>query len=115
MEKRRLRVGQAITPEEFDELSDSELLRLVPRAYRDYFPGKDACGDGFFYLLYAGTDEVSSYEGRGHVKLGLARSRDLVTWEVPRSPGFSRISTRRSASLAEMCCADSSTYGRTSA
>ena len=50
MESRKLRVGQAITPEEFDELSDEQLARLVPKAYRDYFPGKDACADGFFYL-----------------------------------------------------------------
>lgn len=50
MEARRLRVGQAITPEEFEELSDAQLARLVPKAYREYFPGKDACGDGFFYL-----------------------------------------------------------------
>ena len=50
MEKRRLRVGQAITPEEFEALTDAELVRLVPKTYRDYFPGKDACGDGFFYL-----------------------------------------------------------------
>ena len=46
-ERRRLRVGQAITPEEFDELDDDQLARLVPKAYREYFPGKDACGDGF--------------------------------------------------------------------
>lgn len=39
--------------------------------------------DGMFYLLYAGSTEVKSYEGRGHAKLGLARSRDLVIWEVP--------------------------------
>lgn len=50
MGTRKLRVGQAITPEEFEELSEEELTRLVPRQYRDYFPGKDACGDGFFYL-----------------------------------------------------------------
>jgi hypothetical protein len=50
MAARRLKVGQPITPEEFDELSDAQLIRLVPRAYRDFFPGKDACGDGFFYL-----------------------------------------------------------------
>ena len=50
MPERKLRVGQSITPEEFDELSDEQLCRLVPRAYRDYFPGKDACGEGFFYL-----------------------------------------------------------------
>jgi hypothetical protein len=50
MESRRLRVGQAITPEEFDELSDEQLARLVPKAYREYFPGKDDCADGYFYL-----------------------------------------------------------------
>ena len=51
MNNRKLRVGQAISPEEFEELSEEELARLVPRQYRDYFPGKDACGDGFFYLF----------------------------------------------------------------
>ena len=50
MEKRRLRAGSAITPEEFDALSDAQLERLVPKAYRDYYPGKDNCGDGYFYL-----------------------------------------------------------------
>jgi hypothetical protein len=48
--RRRLRVGSAITLEEFDELSDEQLARLVPKAYRDDFPGKDACANGFFYL-----------------------------------------------------------------
>ena len=47
---RKLRVGQAITPEEFEALSDAELARLVPRAYREYFPGKDDCANGSFYL-----------------------------------------------------------------
>jgi hypothetical protein len=50
MEKRRLRVGSAITPDEFEELSDAQLERLVPKAYRDYYPGKDNCADGHFYL-----------------------------------------------------------------
>ena len=50
MEARKLRVGQPITPEEFDELSDDQLVRLVPRAYREFFPGKDFCADGHFYL-----------------------------------------------------------------
>lgn len=49
-QQRRLRVGQAITPEEFDELSDAQLERLVPKAYREFFPGKDHCADGHFYL-----------------------------------------------------------------
>jgi len=47
---RRLRAGQAITPEQFDELDDDQLARLVPRAYREFFPGKDFCADGTFYL-----------------------------------------------------------------
>ncbi len=46
----RLKVGQPITPEQFDELSDAQLERLVPRAYREHFPGKDGCADGHFYL-----------------------------------------------------------------
>lgn len=50
MERRRLRVGQAITPDEFEELPDAALERLVPKRYRDYFPGKEACADGHFYL-----------------------------------------------------------------
>jgi len=49
-EPRKHRVGRAITPEQFDELTDEELSRLVPRAYRDYFPGKEACVNGYFYL-----------------------------------------------------------------
>ena len=50
MEQRRLRVGQAITPDEFELLSDAQLARLVPKAYREYFPGKDNSADGHFYL-----------------------------------------------------------------
>ena len=50
MESRRLRVGQPITPDQFDELTDEQLARLVPGAYREFFPGKDFCADGHFYL-----------------------------------------------------------------
>jgi hypothetical protein len=50
MEGRRLRVGMAITPDEFDELDDAQLERLLPRAIREYFPGKEGCADGYFYL-----------------------------------------------------------------
>ncbi|MEM9070825.1 MAG: hypothetical protein AAGE52_20115 [Myxococcota bacterium] len=39
--------------------------------------------DGFFYLFYAGSTELDRYEGRGHAKIGIARSPDLTTWEVP--------------------------------
>lgn len=58
---RKLRAGQPITPEEFAELSEEQLERLVPRTYREYFPGKDFCGDGFFYL-HDGT-AYSFYRG----------------------------------------------------
>lgn len=37
--------------------------------------------DGFYYLVYAGSTELSTFELRGHSSLGIARSRDLVTWE----------------------------------
>ncbi len=38
--------------------------------------------DGFFYLSYAGAADGTSFELRGHGKIGLARSRDLVHWRV---------------------------------
>ena len=44
------RVGRAITPEQFELLSDEQLARLLPRAVREFFPGKDFCADGTFYL-----------------------------------------------------------------
>ena len=50
MEQRKLRVGQAITPDEFEALSDAQLARLVPKAYREFLPGKEDCADGHFYL-----------------------------------------------------------------
>ena len=50
MDNPRPRAGRPITPEQFEAFSDEELERLVPRAYRDFFPGKDACADGHFYL-----------------------------------------------------------------
>ena len=50
MDRPQLRAGQSITPEQFEALSDDQLARLVPKAYRDYFPGKEGCSDGCFYL-----------------------------------------------------------------
>ena len=46
----KLRVGRAITPEQFEWLSDEQLVRLLPRSVREFFPGKDFCADGTFYL-----------------------------------------------------------------
>jgi hypothetical protein len=39
--------------------------------------------DGYWYLFYAGSTELTTFEGRGHAKIGIARSRDLQSWEVP--------------------------------
>ena len=50
MDPPRLRVGRAITPEQFELLSDEQLARLLPRSVREFFPGKDFCADGTFYL-----------------------------------------------------------------
>lgn len=50
MDNRKLRAGSPITPLEFEALDDEQLARLVPKAYREFFPGKDFCADGCFYL-----------------------------------------------------------------
>jgi hypothetical protein len=39
--------------------------------------------DGYWYLTYAGSTELDTFEGRGHAKIGIARSKDLKKWEVP--------------------------------
>ena len=35
------------------------------------------------YLTYAGSTELTEFGGWGHARIGLARSTDLVHWEVP--------------------------------
>jgi len=37
----------------------------------------------FAYLLYAGSDELTRFGGWGHAEIGIARSTDLRTWQVP--------------------------------
>lgn len=39
--------------------------------------------DGYWYLFYAGSTELTQFEGRGHAKIGVARSKDLKHWKVP--------------------------------
>jgi hypothetical protein len=39
--------------------------------------------DGHWYLFYAGSTELDRFGGRGHAEVGVARSTDLVHWEVP--------------------------------
>jgi hypothetical protein len=35
------------------------------------------------YLFYAGSPELTQFDGWGHAAVGVARSRDLVHWRVP--------------------------------
>ena len=35
------------------------------------------------YLTYAGSTELTAFDGWGHARIGLARSTDLVNWQVP--------------------------------
>jgi hypothetical protein len=37
----------------------------------------------FYYLLYAGSAELTQLGGWGHASIGVARSTDLVHWRVP--------------------------------
>jgi len=39
--------------------------------------------DGYYYLLYAGSTELTQFGGWGHARIGIARSTDLVHWEAP--------------------------------
>lgn len=38
---------------------------------------------GYYYATYAGSDELTQFGGWGHAKIGIARSTDLVHWQVP--------------------------------
>jgi hypothetical protein len=39
--------------------------------------------DGYYYAAYAGSDELTQFDGWGHAKIGIARSTELVHWQVP--------------------------------
>jgi len=36
------------------------------------------------YLTYAASSELTAFGGWGHARIGIARSSDLVTWQVPQ-------------------------------
>jgi len=42
-----------------------------------------SAADGEYYVAYAGSDELTNFGGWGHAKIGIARSTDLVHWQVP--------------------------------
>ncbi len=39
--------------------------------------------DGFSYLIYGDSPELTTFKGAGHAEFGIARSTDLVHWSVP--------------------------------
>jgi hypothetical protein len=39
--------------------------------------------DGYAYLFYAGANDGETFDGRGHGKIGVARSRDFIVWDAP--------------------------------
>jgi hypothetical protein len=39
--------------------------------------------DGYYYVFYAGSAELTQFGGWGHAAIGIARSTDLVHWSVP--------------------------------
>jgi hypothetical protein len=39
--------------------------------------------DGYYYLIYAGRNDGTTYARRGWNQLGLARSKDLIHWTAP--------------------------------
>ncbi|MFL6239354.1 MAG: hypothetical protein ACJ735_07710 [Actinomycetes bacterium] len=43
--------------------------------------------DGYFYLFYIGSKELKKFGGWGHTVMGVARSKNFVTWQVPCGPG----------------------------
>ena len=43
----------------------------------------DHTGAGYYYVTYSGSDELAHFGGWGHAKIGIARSTDLVHWQVP--------------------------------
>jgi hypothetical protein len=70
----------------------------VPKAQWDSGPGissigfewansaflcNDSAAGGYYYLLYSGSSELTAFDGWGHAKIGIARSRNLVDWQVP--------------------------------
>jgi hypothetical protein len=46
--------------------------------------------DGHYYLLFAGSNELTEYGGWGHARVGIARSTDLTHWDLPTGTGGKR-------------------------
>ncbi len=89
--------GDPATPKGWLEWGQGRQL-LVPSQAWNSGPGISSVGyehansaflcnahtaDGYYYLLYAGSSELTQFGGWGHARIGIARSKDLVHWEAP--------------------------------
>lgn len=81
--------GDPADPESWTRWVDGQVLRVPSEHFNTNYVANAAFladwrdMDGHFYLLYAGSTESQSHDGRGDNRLGLARSKDLVHWEAP--------------------------------
>lgn len=63
-------------------------LRVAPEAFNSVHRANSACltdcrrEDGFWYLFYAGNTERETFAGRGHNRLGVARSTNGTDWAI---------------------------------
>ena len=46
-------------------------------------PAATTPAPGYYYVTYAGSSELTRFGGWGHAEIGIARSTDLVHWQVP--------------------------------
>lgn len=80
--------GEGTTLEEWTEWVGKRQLQVPREEWNSLMHANSAylCNwrehDGHFYLFYAGTNQPTE-EGRGHGRIGVVRSRDLVEWKLP--------------------------------
>jgi hypothetical protein len=89
--------GNPSTPSSWLDWTGGRML-VIPGQSWDSGPGLSSVGyehansvflcdahsvDGYYYATYAGSDELTHFGGWGHAKIGIARSTDLVHWQIP--------------------------------
>lgn len=77
-----------ISGDDFSQWTHKRHLRIPQESWNTLMHANTAflldlrAKDSWFYLFYSGADRLDP-DGRGHGKIGVARSRDLITWVVP--------------------------------